>query len=73
MDNVNELLMFYVGKSFYDKSKKVFNLGVVVKKPLLQILKSLGFNPTDMSSDEAEISRGVLEDERDDDNKRSVP
>lgn len=42
--------MFYVGKSFYDRARKVFNLG---RKPLLQLLQKMGLQPVEMDRDEA--------------------
>lgn len=48
-----EPLMFYVGKSFYNSAKRVFNLGFIVRKPLLGILRSMDFQPIDMDRDEA--------------------
>jgi hypothetical protein len=48
--------MFYVGKSFYDRAKKSFNLGFVVRKPLLQMLQKMGLQPTEMDRDEAKRS-----------------
>ncbi|MEM1507003.1 MAG: hypothetical protein QW702_04790 [Candidatus Bathyarchaeia archaeon] len=47
-----EPLMFYVGKSFFDRAKKTFNLGFIVRKPLLQILRGMGFQPNEMDRDE---------------------
>lgn len=48
-----EPFMFYVGKSFYNSAKRVFNLGFIVRKPLLGILRSMDFQPIDMDRDEA--------------------
>ncbi|MEM2342165.1 MAG: hypothetical protein QXX94_06500 [Candidatus Bathyarchaeia archaeon] len=47
-----EPLMFYVGKNFYDRARKVFNLGIG-RKPLLQILQKMSLQPAEMDRDEA--------------------
>ena len=44
--------MFYVGKSFIDRAKKAFSMGFIVRKPLLQILRGMGFQPIEMDRDE---------------------
>lgn len=44
--------MFYAGKSFIDRAKKTFNMGLVVRKPLLQALRGMGFQPNEMNRDE---------------------
>lgn len=44
--------MFYVGKSFIDRAKKTFNMGLIVRKPLLQILRGMGFQPNEMDRDD---------------------
>lgn len=52
--NVNvEPLMFYVGKNFYERARKVFKLGFATRKPLLQILQSMGFQPIEMNMEES--------------------
>lgn len=53
MSTSPEPLMFYVGKSFYDKARKIFNLGLTARKPLLQILQNMGFQPIEINRDEA--------------------
>ncbi|MCS7112616.1 MAG: hypothetical protein RMJ00_00355 [Nitrososphaerota archaeon] len=52
MSNSLEPLLFYVGKSFVDRAKKVFSLGFIVRKPLLQILRSMGVQLVEMDRDE---------------------
>jgi len=47
-----EPLMFYVGKSFIDRAKKTFSMGLIVRKPLLQALRNIGFQPNEMDRDE---------------------
>jgi len=44
--------MFYVGKSFIDRAKKTFSMGLIVRKPLLQALRNIGFQPNEMDRDE---------------------
>ncbi|MEM1546501.1 MAG: hypothetical protein QXP91_08580 [Candidatus Methanomethylicia archaeon] len=56
MSSSFEPLMFYVGRRFYDRARKTFNLGLIVRKPLLQILRSIGFQPIEMDRDEAKRS-----------------
>ena len=51
-----EPLIFYVGNSFLDRAKKVFNLGFIVRKPLLGILLKIGLKPIEMDRDEAKRS-----------------
>lgn len=52
MSSSLESLMLYVGKNFFDRTKKVFNLGFIVRKPLFQIFKSMGFHLIEMDRDE---------------------
>ncbi|MEM2292807.1 MAG: hypothetical protein QXX41_05980 [Nitrososphaerota archaeon] len=52
MSVILEPLMFYVGKSFIDRAKKTFSMGFLVRKPLLQILRGMGFQPIEMDRDE---------------------
>lgn len=44
MSASSEPLMFYVGKSFFDRAKKTFNMGFIVRKPLLQFSKAWAFS-----------------------------
>lgn len=53
MNSVIEPLVFCIGKKFIDRAKDVLDLGDA-RRPLLQILRSMGLQPAEMSKDDVE-------------------
>jgi len=50
---VSEPFMLYVSKRFVDRASKTFGLGLIVRKPLVDILRSMGVAFTELGRDEA--------------------
>ncbi|MGC8975381.1 MAG: hypothetical protein ACP5KB_04205 [Thermoprotei archaeon] len=50
---VSEPFMLYVSKRFVDRASKVFGLGLIVRKPLVDILRKMGVQFTELDRDEA--------------------
>ncbi|MGB9658924.1 MAG: hypothetical protein ACPLY9_00160 [Nitrososphaerales archaeon] len=48
-----EPYILYVGKSFMDKARKEFGIGVLARKPLLEIFQKLGIQFNEIDRDEA--------------------
>lgn len=46
--------MLYVSKRFLDKASRTFGLGLVVRKPLVDILKKMGVKVVELDRDEAQ-------------------
>jgi len=51
-----EPFLLYVSKRFLDKSSKVFNLGFIVRKPLVEIMKKMGLDFKELDRDEAKTA-----------------
>lgn len=48
-----EPFVLYVSKRFLDKASRTFNLGLIVRKPLIDILKKMNVSFKELSRDEA--------------------
>ncbi|MEM3578472.1 MAG: hypothetical protein QXX51_08550 [Candidatus Bathyarchaeia archaeon] len=51
-----EPFVLYVGKRFVDKASKTFGLGLIVRKPLVEILKKMDVKFKELERDEAKAA-----------------
>jgi hypothetical protein len=50
---ISEPFMLYVSKRFVDRASKTFGLGLIVRKPLVEIIRRMGIAFTELDRDEA--------------------
>ncbi|MBC7091894.1 MAG: hypothetical protein H5T50_08335 [Nitrososphaeria archaeon] len=52
MDDVEPFILYF-SKRFVDKLSKTFGLGLIVRKPLVEIFKKMGYNFVELDRDQA--------------------